>query len=145
MTDHLIPCCTGIIIWLLVLEISWGAKWIMWTDFSPKSTTQHLQCRCGVPCLEELTALTKVKRFSVAVMFLSKKQKQGMLISTPKDHHLYLIAKTSKPVWSYSSQSEARSSHVQAQSSQSEARLSQSEAWSYRFCFSLAWSLISCE
>lgn len=32
---------------------------------------------CGVSCLQELIALSKVKRFSVAVMFLSTKDKQS--------------------------------------------------------------------
>ena len=32
---------------------------------------------CGVSCLQELTALTKVKRFSVASMFLSRKDKES--------------------------------------------------------------------
>ena len=32
---------------------------------------------CGVSCLQELKALTKVKRFSVATMFLSRKDKES--------------------------------------------------------------------
>ena len=36
-----------------------------------------LVCRCGKLCLEELRWLTKVKRFSVAMMFLSRKEKEG--------------------------------------------------------------------
>ena len=34
-------------------------------------------CSCGVSCLQELVALSKVKRFSVAIMFLSRKDKQS--------------------------------------------------------------------
>lgn len=33
--------------------------------------------RCGRSCVKELQALTKVQRFSVAVMFLSSKDKTG--------------------------------------------------------------------
>jgi len=34
-------------------------------------------CRCGRTCINELQALAKVQRFSVAVMFLSSKDKIG--------------------------------------------------------------------
>ena len=37
---------------------------------------------CGKLCLEQLRWLTKVKRFSVAVMFLSRKEKESKLNMT---------------------------------------------------------------
>ena len=50
------------------------------------SRTLHMcVCRCGVKCLEELGWLAKVPRFSVAVMFLSRQQKEGEGVKRGKE------------------------------------------------------------
>lgn len=56
-------CLTWIIILLCIL---WCSYWCFCVS-------------CGKLCLEQLRWLTKVKRFSVAVMFLSKKEKESKL------------------------------------------------------------------
>ena len=41
-------------------------------------------CSCGICCLHELETISKVKRFSVAIMFLSRKEQQGTIIMVVK-------------------------------------------------------------
>ena len=51
------------------------------TDIFPEiiSILHEDYIRCGKLCLEQLRCLTKVKRFSVALMFLSRKEKESKL------------------------------------------------------------------